>query len=49
VLLSLCEGARATSDAIAAGDVTVDGDPTAANEIFDHLDTFMSMFKLVEP
>ena len=48
-LLSICEGAVPVADAVAAGDIQVDGDAVAASAIFDHLDVFMSMFKLVEP
>jgi alkyl sulfatase BDS1-like metallo-beta-lactamase superfamily hydrolase len=37
------------ADAVAAGDVELDGDADAAGRIFDHLDVFLSSFGLVEP
>lgn len=42
-------GAATLAELIATGDVEADGDPTAADAIFDHLDAFLSNFPLVEP
>jgi alkyl sulfatase BDS1-like metallo-beta-lactamase superfamily hydrolase len=36
-------------DAVAAGDISIDGDAAAAGHVFDHLDVFMSSFGLIEP
>ncbi len=37
------------SEAVESGAITADGDVDAAARIFDHLDSFVSMFGLVEP
>jgi linear primary-alkylsulfatase len=37
------------AEAIAAGDVGLDGDPDAARAVFDHLDVFLSSFGVIEP
>jgi alkyl sulfatase BDS1-like metallo-beta-lactamase superfamily hydrolase len=49
VLVSVTAGARTFDDAVSSGDATIDGDPTAVDGIFDHLDVFMSNFPVVEP
>ncbi len=49
VLQHVIEGTTTFAASVDAGDATVDGDVSAAGSIFDHLDVFMSFFKLVEP
>jgi len=49
VLHRVIDGATTLADAVASGEAAADGDVAAASQIFDHLDTFMSNFALVEP
>jgi alkyl sulfatase BDS1-like metallo-beta-lactamase superfamily hydrolase len=48
-LLQIVGGETTFADAIAAGDVEAVGDTGAIGRIFDHLDTFMTNFAIVEP
>jgi alkyl sulfatase BDS1-like metallo-beta-lactamase superfamily hydrolase len=49
VLVDVAGGDRTFAEAVAAGDATVEGDAAALGHVFDHLEVFMSMFKIVEP
>jgi alkyl sulfatase BDS1-like metallo-beta-lactamase superfamily hydrolase len=49
VLIELASAELTAQEAVDAGRVEVDGDVAAFRAIFDHLDTFMSMFPIVEP
>ncbi len=48
-LLAVTEGGQPLAEAIAAGNIVAEGDISAADAIFGHLDVFFSMFALVEP
>jgi len=48
-LVAITSAELTFDEAVAAGSVTIDGDRAALDAIFDHLDTFMSQFPLVEP
>jgi alkyl sulfatase BDS1-like metallo-beta-lactamase superfamily hydrolase len=49
VLTAVVAGERTLDDAIAAGDLSVAGDPAALHTIIDHLDVFLGGFPIVEP
>ena len=49
VLHELNSASLGIHDAIAAGRATADGDTAALDALFGHLDTFRSMFPIVEP
>lgn len=49
VLIELASAELTAQEAVDAGRVEVDGDVAAFRAIFDHLDTFLSMFPIVEP
>lgn len=49
MLAALFEGSAALSDAVTEGGVVASGDLDAADQLFRHLDVFMSGFGLVEP
>jgi alkyl sulfatase BDS1-like metallo-beta-lactamase superfamily hydrolase len=49
VLVDLSTNAATIDDAIAASRVTVTGDASSLDALFGHLDTFQSMFPIVEP
>ena len=49
MLLQILSGQTKFIDAISAGDIGVEGDPTALTTIFGHLDTFLLGFPIVEP
>jgi alkyl sulfatase BDS1-like metallo-beta-lactamase superfamily hydrolase len=49
VLVEIGAAELTIGDAIETGRVTVDGDADAVRAVFGHLDTFMSMFPIVEP
>ena len=48
-LIDVITGAATFVEAIADGRIVLDGDATALDHIFGHLDTFMSGFAIVEP
>ncbi len=48
-LTALVASELSVDDAIGTGAATVDGDATALDAVFGHLDTFLSMFPIVEP
>jgi len=49
LLVDLAGADTTMTDAIDAGRARVDGDVEAVHAVFDHLDTFESMFPIVEP
>jgi alkyl sulfatase BDS1-like metallo-beta-lactamase superfamily hydrolase len=49
LLVDLAGAETTMADAIDAGRASVDGDVEAVHAVFDHLDTFESMFPIVEP
>ena len=49
VLVDLSSNSTTIDDAIESGRVTAEGDRTALTELFANLDTFQSMFPVVEP
>jgi len=49
VLTELAAARTSIADALAAGDLSIDGDADAFSAIIDNLDVFMSNFKIVEP
>jgi alkyl sulfatase BDS1-like metallo-beta-lactamase superfamily hydrolase len=49
VLVDLSSNSTTIDDAVAAGRASVDGDRSALASLFGHLDTFQSMFPIVEP
>jgi len=49
LLVDLAGAETTMADAIVAGRASVDGDAGAVHAVFDHLDTFESMFPIVEP
>jgi alkyl sulfatase BDS1-like metallo-beta-lactamase superfamily hydrolase len=49
VLVGIGAGETTIADAVADGRVTVEGDAAALDAVFGHLDTFLSMFPIVEP
>ena len=49
LLLDLSANATDIETALAEGRVDVEGDVTALLAVFGHLDTFQSMFPIVEP
>ena len=49
VLVELSTNSTTLSEELADGRIAVDGDVAALNALFDHLDTFQSMFPIVEP
>ncbi len=49
VLVDVAGGDRTFAEAVTAGDAVIEGDAGALGHIFDHLEVFMSMFKIVEP
>jgi alkyl sulfatase BDS1-like metallo-beta-lactamase superfamily hydrolase len=46
---AILAGATTVADTMAAGELTIDGDPAALLAIFANLDTFQSGFAIVEP
>ncbi len=48
-LIAIANNEATFADAISAGDVTVEGNDAALQEIFGHLDTFVGGFAIVEP
>ena len=49
VLLELSSNSTDVASALAAGRIECDGDAGALDAVFGHLDTFQSMFPIVEP
>jgi alkyl sulfatase BDS1-like metallo-beta-lactamase superfamily hydrolase len=49
VLLAISANEATIDDVISSGSVTVTGDAEAIRAVFGHLDTFQSMFKIIEP
>jgi len=49
VLLELSTNTTDVASAVADGRIEVVGDAAALDAVFDHLDTFQSMFPIVEP
>jgi alkyl sulfatase BDS1-like metallo-beta-lactamase superfamily hydrolase len=49
VLVAISSNDTTIGEAIDTGQATYDGDRTAADAVFAHLDTFQSMFPIVEP
>ena len=49
VLIEIGANESTVADLIASGRVTIEGDQAAFEAVFGHLDTFMSMFPIVEP
>jgi alkyl sulfatase BDS1-like metallo-beta-lactamase superfamily hydrolase len=48
-LLDLSTNSTDVPSALDAGRIEVDGDTAALDAVFGHLDTFQSMFPIVEP
>lgn len=49
VLIDLSSASTTIDGAVTGGRATIDGDPAALDALFGHLDTFQSMFPIVEP
>jgi len=49
VLLEISTNSTDVASAVAAGWIELDGDAAALDAVFGHLDTFRSMFPIVEP
>jgi alkyl sulfatase BDS1-like metallo-beta-lactamase superfamily hydrolase len=49
VLLELSSNTTDVASAVAAGRIESEGDAEALDAVFGHLDTFQSMFAIVEP
>ncbi len=49
VLLAISANETTIDEAIGSGEVTVVGNPDALRSVFGHLDTFQSMFNIIEP
>jgi len=49
VLLELSSNSTDVASALAGGRIECDGDAGALHAVFGHLDTFQSMFPIVEP
>ena len=49
MLLDLGTNSTTIDEAIGTGRIAVKGDAAALAAVFDHLDTFQSMFPIVEP
>jgi alkyl sulfatase BDS1-like metallo-beta-lactamase superfamily hydrolase len=49
VLVEIGSAELTIDEALGSGRVTVDGDAGAVRTVFAHLDTFLSMFPIVEP
>jgi alkyl sulfatase BDS1-like metallo-beta-lactamase superfamily hydrolase len=49
VLLDISTNSIDVRSAVAAGRIELDGDAAALDAVFGHLDTFQSMFPIVEP
>ena len=49
VLIDISAALLSPAEAIDAGRASIDGERSAFEVVFDHLDVFMSMFPIVEP